>query len=147
MADNRSLIPCKRIERAIVLIRGHNFLLGTDLAHLYRAVEVNIQIMRAFVRLRNFLATHRELADKLKALEHKLGAHDQQIEAIFEAIHQLMAPLKTKRRPIGFFVSEKASATVDVNEGQRCGRSNARDRRNPTLQVFCTGSGRRYPPV
>jgi phage regulator Rha-like protein len=72
-----------------------------------RAVEVNIEIMRAFVRLREFLATHREQADKLKDLERKLGAHDQQIRAIFEAIRQLMAPPKTKRRPIGFIVRER----------------------------------------
>ena len=74
-----------------------------------RAIAVNIEVMRAFVRLRDFLATHRELADKLKELERKLGAHDQQIQAIFEAIHQLMAPPKTKRRPIGFIVKEKAA--------------------------------------
>ena len=74
-----------------------------------RAIEVNIEVMRAFVRLREFLATHRELADKLKELERKLGAHDQQIRTIFEAIRQLMAPPKTKRRPIGFIVREKAA--------------------------------------
>jgi hypothetical protein len=55
---------------------------------------------RAFVRLRDFLATHRELADKLKELEQKFGAQDQQIQTIFDAIHQLMAAPKTNRRPL-----------------------------------------------
>ena len=74
-----------------------------------RAITVNIQVMRAFVRLREFLPTHRELADKVLELERNLGAHDQQIQAIFRAIRQLMAPPKIKRRPIGFLVKEKAA--------------------------------------
>ena len=81
----------------------------SSVLHSKRAVEVNIQIMRAFVRLRDFHATHREQADKLKDLEQKFGDHDQQIQTIFQAIHQLMAPPKTKRRPIGFIVREKAA--------------------------------------
>jgi hypothetical protein len=180
MVAKQSLTSSARIERSILLVRGHKVLLDADLADLYnvsvkrlneqvrrnskrfpadfafqltqleydslrsqfatfkhgrgqhrkylpvafteqgvamlssvlnsdRAVDVNIEIMRAFVRLRNFLATHRELADKLTELEQKLGAHDRQIEVIFEAIRQLMAPPKTRRRPIGFIVSEKAA--------------------------------------
>ena len=51
-----------------------------------RAIEVNEEIMRTFVRLREMLATHKELARKLTALEQHLKGHDQQIQAIFEAI-------------------------------------------------------------
>ncbi|MEK6814702.1 MAG: ORF6N domain-containing protein [Nitrospirota bacterium] len=72
-----------------------------------RAIHVNIEIMRAFVRLRRFLATHKELADKLADLEGRLAAHDRQIGSIFEAIRQLMAPPEPKRRRIGFQVKEK----------------------------------------
>ena len=74
-----------------------------------RAIQVNIAIMRAFVRLRQFLATHKELAEKLIDLERKIGTHDEQIQAILEAIRQLMAPPEKKRRKIGFLVKEKAA--------------------------------------
>jgi hypothetical protein len=57
-----------------------------------RAVEVNIEIMRAFVRLRGVLAAHRELAVKLKNLERRIRDHDEEIQTIFEAIRQLMTP-------------------------------------------------------
>ena len=67
-----------------------------------RAVQVNIAIMRAFVRLREMLATHRELAQKLMELESKLEGHDRQIHSIFETIRQLMAPPAPPRRRIGF---------------------------------------------
>jgi hypothetical protein len=168
------LIPDERIEKAILLIRGHKVILDRDLAELYgvetrtlvqavkrnlkrfpddfmfqltpeeeevlrsqivisksgrggrrylphafteqgvamlssvlrsdRAIEVNIAIMRAFVRLREILSTHKELASKLDELERKLGEHDQKFQVVFEAIRQLMAPTPhTPKKPkIGF---------------------------------------------
>jgi hypothetical protein len=72
----------------------------SSVLHSDRAIEVNIAIMRAFVRLREILATHKELARKLKELEQK---YDAQFRVVFEAIHQLMAPPpEPKRRRIGF---------------------------------------------
>lgn len=67
-----------------------------------RAVEVNVEIMRAFVRLRKFVSTHRELAAQLKKLETHITKHDDQIQAIFEAIRQLMTPTVSKTKQIGF---------------------------------------------
>ena len=68
-----------------------------------RAVQVNIAIMRAFVKLRQILSTHKELAHKLAELEGKVEKHDTEIQAIFDAIRQLMAPPPEKpRRIIGF---------------------------------------------
>ena len=75
-----------------------------------RAVEVNIEIMRAFVQLRRFLSANRELAQKLAQLDRKVGVHDEQIQAIFNAIRQLMTPPEVKKRKIGFLVEEKAAA-------------------------------------
>ena len=164
-------IPSERIERAILLIRGHKVMLDADLAELYgvptkilnkavgrnlerfpsdfmfrltreeadslrfhfgtsswggkrylpyaftqegvamlsgiltskRAIHVNIIIMRTFVRLRQILSTHKELAHKLKELEGKIEKHDTDIQAIFEAIRQLMAPPPAKpKQRIGF---------------------------------------------
>ncbi len=64
-----------------------------------RAVRVNIEIMRAFVRLRKLLASNEELAHKLELLEKK---YDAQFKVVFEAIRELMTPPEPKRRPIGF---------------------------------------------
>jgi phage regulator Rha-like protein len=68
-----------------------------------RAIQVNIAIMRAFVKLRRILSTHKELAHKLRELERKIEKHDEEIQGIFEAIRQLMQPPEeSKRRIIGF---------------------------------------------
>lgn len=64
-----------------------------------RAVKVNIEIMRAFVRLRSMLASNEELARKVAALEKK---YDGQFRVVFDAIRQLMTPPEPARRPIGF---------------------------------------------
>jgi ORF6N domain-containing protein len=74
-----------------------------------RAVKVNIAIMRAFVKLRQTLETNRELARKFEELERRVGKHDEEIAAIFDAIRQLMAPPKQPRREIGFHVREKGA--------------------------------------
>src|SRR3990172_9037517 len=63
-----------------------------------RAVQVNIEIMRAFVRLRQMLASHAGLARKLAALEKK---YDAQFKVVFDAIRELMTPPEPKRRRIG----------------------------------------------
>ena len=57
-----------------------------------RAIQVNITIIRAFVKLRELLSTHVKLAHKLNELERKIEEHDTEIKTIFEAIRQLMAP-------------------------------------------------------
>ena len=66
-----------------------------------RAVQVNIEIMRAFVRLRQLLASNADLARKLESLEKK---YDAQFKVVFDAIRQLMSPPEPKRREIGFHV-------------------------------------------
>jgi hypothetical protein len=164
------LVPSERIERSILLIRGHRVLLDSDLAVLYgvetkvlnqavrrnlarfpadfmfqlnknendalrsqnvtlklgrgqhrkyrpyvfteqgvamlssvlrseRAIAVNIEIMRAFVRLREMLASHADLARRLDELEKK---YDKQFAVVFDVIRQLMAPLPEKKREIGY---------------------------------------------
>jgi len=173
MSKDGSLIPVERIERLILLIRGHKVMLDSGLAELYgvttkrlneqvrrnlsrfpedfmfqltesetqvlrsqfatskegrggrrylpyafteqgvamlssvlnseRAINVNIEIMRAFVRLRRILASHADLARKLDSLEKK---YDTQFKVVFDAIRELMKPPETKRRPIGFLVEE-----------------------------------------
>lgn len=164
----RTILPAERIERKILLIRGHKVILDTDLADLYgvknkvliqalkrnlerfppdfmfqlknqevtilrsqfvtsswggrryhpyafteqgvamlssvlrskRAIQVNVEIMRAFVRLREILSTHKDLARKLEELEKK---YDSQFQGVFEAIRRMMIPPEPKRKRIGFF--------------------------------------------
>ncbi len=65
-----------------------------------RAVQVNIAIMRAFVRLREIIATHKDLARKLDELEEK---YDYQFKVVFDAIRKLMEPSPSAgKRPMGF---------------------------------------------
>ena len=71
-----------------------------------RAVQVNVAIMRAFVRLRETLSLHKELAHKLADLERKIENHDENIRSLFDAIRQLTTPPETPRREIGFHVKE-----------------------------------------
>jgi phage regulator Rha-like protein len=68
-----------------------------------RAIQVNIAIMRTFVKLRRILSTHKILAQKLKELERKIEKHDVEIQTIFEAIRQLMKPPEKPKRKIGFY--------------------------------------------
>lgn len=167
MTKQKALIPVERIEKSILLIRGHKVILDSDLAELYgvetkvlnqavtrnikrfpddfmfrltrqelrelrsqivtsrwggrrylprafteqgvamlssvlkseRAIQVNVEIIRTFVRLRQLLSTHMELARKLETMERK---YDKRFKVVFDAIRQLMIPPKPKRRRIGF---------------------------------------------
>ena len=74
-------------------------LMAASVLNSPRAVEVSVQIIRAFITLRNAVAAHLELARKLDALERR---YDGQFRVVFEAIRQLMAPPKKRPRPIGF---------------------------------------------
>ena len=85
-----------------------------------RAIVVNIEIMRTFVRVRELAATHGDLAARLNELEEKTEAlamrHDAfahntraQLKQVFEAIRQLMAPPDPPKRPIGFVTEDRAS--------------------------------------
>jgi hypothetical protein len=74
-----------------------------------RAIEVNIQIMRAFVKLREMVASHKDLAVKLEELEKK---YDQQFAVVFDAIRQMMKTEEKGRKSIGFMVEEDGGAYV-----------------------------------
>ena len=69
-----------------------------------RAIEVNIQIMRIFMKLREMLNSHEELKQKIEAMEKK---YDKQFAIVFEVIKQLIEQPKSKNRPIGFNVENE----------------------------------------
>ena len=67
-----------------------------------RAIEVNIAIMRAFVKMREMLSSSRKFAAKLEELEKRLGAHDENFQIVFDAIKQIITAEDKPRRKIGF---------------------------------------------
>ena len=71
------------------------------------AVRASIQVVRAFVHLRQMLATNEDLARKIEALEHKVGKHDADLQAILTVLQKLLQPKATAKRPIGFIGSDK----------------------------------------
>jgi hypothetical protein len=88
----------------------HGTIMAASVLNTPRAIESSIFVVRAFVGLRQILATHTELARKFLELEAHLKDHDQQIQAIFEAIHQLMAPPEKPKKKIGYTAKEKQKA-------------------------------------
>jgi hypothetical protein len=87
----RRAIPYAFTEQGVAML--------SSVLRSQRAIQVNIEIMRAFVRLRRILAAHAQLARKLDALENK---YDNQFKVVFDAIHELMTPAPASRRRIGF---------------------------------------------
>ena len=80
----------------------HGAIMAANVLNSNQAVQMSVFVVRAFVKLRETLATHKELADKLTELEHKVGTHDKAIVSIIAAIRGLTAPTKEKGRLIGF---------------------------------------------
>ena len=92
----RRFLPHAFTEQGVAML--------SSVLHSKRAVMVNVEIMRAFVRLRRILATHADLARKLEALEKR---YDAQFKAVFDAIRELMAPPEPpKKRRIGFITDD-----------------------------------------
>ena len=89
----------KHIKYRPYAFTEHGILMLSSVLRSERAVQVNIQIMRAFVRLREILASNAELNHRLDALEHK---YDQRFRVVIDAVNHLMTPPTRKRRPIGF---------------------------------------------
>ncbi len=77
----------------------HGALMAATILNSKVAVQVSIQIVRTFAKLRQLLSTHADLARKLNALEQK---YDHQFKIVFDAIRQLMMPPEPERKPIGF---------------------------------------------
>ncbi len=84
----------------------HGAIMAATILNSPRAIEMSVYVVRAFVQLREMLASNKELARRFAQLEtrldKKLSTHDEAIAAILSAIRQLMHPPVPKRRPIGF---------------------------------------------
>jgi len=88
---HRKFLPYVFTEQGVAML--------SSVINSKRAIEVNILIMRAFVKLREMLATHKDLAKKMEEMEKK---YDEQFKVVFEAIYELMKPPEPSRRRIGF---------------------------------------------
>ena len=94
----RRYLPYAFTEQGVAMLSG--------VLRSTRAIRVNVEIMRTFVRLRQLLASNAQLAQKLEALERK---YDAQFKVVFDAIRELMTPPEPKKRKIGFLVKERAA--------------------------------------
>jgi len=80
----------------------HGAIMAATVLNSERAVEMSVFVVRAFVRLREMLATNQQLAGKIDELEQRLDTHDASIQELIEAIRELMAPEPATGRKIGF---------------------------------------------
>lgn len=94
--QHRKYLPYVFTEQGVAML--------SSVLNSERAVQVNIAIMRVFVKLREMIATHKDLARKLSDMEKK---YDSQFKVVFEAIRQLMALPVTRKGQIGFRPSKK----------------------------------------
>lgn len=84
----------------------HGAIMAATVLNSHRATEVSVYVVRAFVRLRELLASNKELTRRLDQLENKLNSHDQVIGNLVSTIRRLMAPPQAKGRPIGFIIPD-----------------------------------------
>jgi hypothetical protein len=86
----------------------HGAIMAANVLNSGRAIEVGVYVVRAFVRLREMMATNKDVAARLDALDRKVAGHDETIRALVQTIRQLMEspPPRPRRRSIGFRVEE-----------------------------------------
>lgn len=86
----------------------HGAIQAANVLNSDAAIEMGVHVVRAFVRLRQWLATHQAFADKLDQLEARVGEHDEQLAAVIEALRLLTAPPGPEHdRKIGFHRSDR----------------------------------------
>ena len=88
----------------------HGAIMAATVLNSEQAVEMSVFVVRAFVRLREMLATNRKLAAKMDELERRLDTHDATIQELIEAIRELMAPQPAKGRKIGYELPAAAAS-------------------------------------
>lgn len=102
-------LPRLKFSKHVLAFTEQGVAMLSSVLRSERAVQVNIAIMRAFVKLSQSLATNRDLARQFAELERRVGRHDGQLNGIMQAIRKLMTPRKQVRREIGFHVRDSTS--------------------------------------
>ena len=88
----------------------HGAIMAANVINSPLAIQMSVFVVRAFIRLREMVSTHRELSRRLAELEKRLGSHDEQIQLILKAMRQLMAAPEKQPKKIGFQLREKRAA-------------------------------------
>jgi hypothetical protein len=103
ISSDRSGVKTLKFSKNVMAFTEHGVAMLSSILNSPRAVQVNIQIMRTFAKLREIISLNKDLAIRLDELEKK---YDVQFKVVFDAIRQLMTTPEPKRRPIGFLVEE-----------------------------------------
>jgi hypothetical protein len=105
---SQNVIPHKKYFGGAlpIVFSEHGVAMLSSILKSERAIQVNIAIVRVFVRFRRISASHRQLFSRLGQLEQRFAKHDTQIQTLFDAIRQLMIPPEKPMREIGFRVGE-----------------------------------------
>ena len=93
----------------------HGAIMAATVLNSERAIEMSVFVVLAFVRMRRAIAGNRHILTKLGELERRLETHDSEIQALMDAIRELMAPEEPNRRRIGFEAPEEAEGKVVKN--------------------------------
>jgi len=96
----------RNIRHVPIAFTEHGALMLGNILNSKIAIEASIRVVRAFVWMREQFAANKELAQKLKELENRVGEHDGAINNLFEAIRQLLEPSESSKREIGFHIRE-----------------------------------------
>ena len=99
----------RNFRRAPIAFTEHGALMLGNILNSKTALEASIRLVRAFVWMREQLTANKELAQKLKELESRVGEHDGAISNLFDTIHQLLNPAEKSRPEIGFHIREEMS--------------------------------------
>jgi hypothetical protein len=100
----------------------HGAIMAANVLNSKQAVQMSVFVVRAFVKLREVLATHKQLADKLTELEGKVGTHDKAIVSIIAAIRGLTEPTRRNARAIGFRARREALKDTEPKQSVRRAR-------------------------
>lgn len=104
-----------KFSKNVLVFTEHGVAMLSSVLNSPRAIQVNIQLMRTFAKLRELLIQHKDLAERLDDLEKK---YNSQFKVVFDAIRQLMTPPEPKKRKIGFEVKEKMARYGKTNRKQ-----------------------------
>jgi hypothetical protein len=96
----------KNIKYLPYAFTEHGAIMAANVLNSPQAVKMSVFVVRAFIKLRELLSTHKELTYKLAQLERKLQNHDESIRSLVVAIRLLMTSPAPKRRPIGFHAGD-----------------------------------------
>jgi len=99
----------RNVRHRSYVFTEHGAIMAANVLNSPQAVRMSVFVVRAFVRLREALALHKDLARRLEELERKYNAHDHEIKVVFDAIRELMKTPEKHKRKIGFLEEPRAN--------------------------------------